>query len=616
MGFEPTMSFWPIHTFQACSFDHSDTPLGRLLVGQRYGGPGRWASPGAFTFVAMLHSFWAARRPAWAVGLFLTVLCLALPTRNSTVDAWGYAAEVRWHYELWRPHHLWHNAAGVGWLHLLALLGQHPDPLAALVGLNTLAYGGLLAALGALLRRLGGGAAPVAAWLLAVGSCWALLRFATENETYLLPLLASVLASAAWLRANVAENASAMDPAPPGTTAAKRPNPARGWWLAAGALAALGGLLHQVQSLWWAGLLVGAAWGPGGRWRPGAALWFGVPALLAWPLAYAAALPAWHLPFTVPALLQFALHDYFSGAAGGPRGRYGLLLVGISLVRTLGQVHGYLLPLLQRWPALALLPVLCAGLLAWAGRAWQRARRTGAGDAGSAVALAPTGRAGSGAGAGGWAGTGAAPAVPAAPVRRHLARVHGLIFFVQFGFAAFSDGNAEFMVMLPVLAAVVAETAGPERHWPGAALAAGGTALLAWNLAFGLLPLHLLRLQNLDPWHRLLARQPRARLLLTDPNLLLNQYFYRTGQPLSPPQILPSPAALRRRGPATARALLDSVVRAGHPLCTDLLAPAGPLDRARLVFGPPDTALLRGWHFHVTDSARTLAGWERVWDEL
>jgi hypothetical protein len=27
MGFEPTITFWAIHTFQACSFDHSDTSL-------------------------------------------------------------------------------------------------------------------------------------------------------------------------------------------------------------------------------------------------------------------------------------------------------------------------------------------------------------------------------------------------------------------------------------------------------------------------------------------------------------------------------------------------------------------------------------------------------------
>jgi hypothetical protein len=36
MGFEPTMSFWPIHTFQACSFDHSDTSLnGAAKIGEK-----------------------------------------------------------------------------------------------------------------------------------------------------------------------------------------------------------------------------------------------------------------------------------------------------------------------------------------------------------------------------------------------------------------------------------------------------------------------------------------------------------------------------------------------------------------------------------------------------
>ena len=27
-GFEPSKRFWRLHTFQACSFDHSDTSLG------------------------------------------------------------------------------------------------------------------------------------------------------------------------------------------------------------------------------------------------------------------------------------------------------------------------------------------------------------------------------------------------------------------------------------------------------------------------------------------------------------------------------------------------------------------------------------------------------------
>jgi len=156
---------------------------------------------------------WRGRRATAAVVGLLTALCLALPTHNSTVDAWAYAAQVRYGHELLLPHHLWHNGAGWAWLHLLHALGLRPDTLAALKGLNALAYGAVLAVLGHLLRRLGGPALPVAAGVLAVGSCWGLLRFATENETYILPLLAAVLASAAWVRAEAAAAAAATSAA-------------------------------------------------------------------------------------------------------------------------------------------------------------------------------------------------------------------------------------------------------------------------------------------------------------------------------------------------------------------------------------------------------------------
>ena len=30
LGFEPRVHFWRTHTFQACSFDHSDTSPGKI----------------------------------------------------------------------------------------------------------------------------------------------------------------------------------------------------------------------------------------------------------------------------------------------------------------------------------------------------------------------------------------------------------------------------------------------------------------------------------------------------------------------------------------------------------------------------------------------------------
>jgi len=270
---------------------------------------------------------------------------------------------------------------------------------------------------------------------------------------------------------------------------------------------------------------------------------------------------------------------------------HGVLLTGINLVRTLAQLHGYLLPLLRRWPALGLVPLAGVMLLIYALREVRKARARAA-----VAGFDPV----------------AGPGRAQAPPGRRVAAVHGLIFGLQLAFAALADGNAEFMVMLPVLAALVLATSGWARAVPGPALAALGGALLLWNVAFGLLPLRFLVMQNLAPLHRLLATQPRARLLLADANLLLNQHFYRTGHPARPPQVLPGAARLLRRGPASARAFLDSVRRAGHAVYTDLGNAAGPFDRAQLAYGAGDAELLRGLPVLPIDSGRTFSGWYRV----
>ncbi len=87
------------------------------------------------------------------------------------------------------------------------------------------------------------------AWLLLAGSCFGVLRFATENETYIQPLLLALLASVAWAQSLQTEKN------------------ARRWLLLAGLLAALACLVHQLMVWWWLGLLLGL--------RP----WRGRPAL-------------------------------------------------------------------------------------------------------------------------------------------------------------------------------------------------------------------------------------------------------------------------------------------------------------------------------------------------
>jgi hypothetical protein len=427
---------------------------------------------------------------SWVVVSLLTALCLALPTANPTGDAWYYAACARWGHELAQPHHLLYNGVGWLWLRLVGATGAAPAGLAAmrwLQAFNALAFGGCLVSLASLLRRAGVAAAAVPAWLLLVGSCYGMLRFATENETYIQPLLLALLASQAWARAIV------------------RPMARRGGWLlVAGALAALACLLHQLLIWWWLGLLLSLR--PWQSWAVlRSALLYLLPAGLV-PLAYGWVLLAQGQPLGPGSLLRFALHDYITGGAQVSLGLKSLLLTAINLVRTAGQVHGNLLPLLRHWPmALGAVALACGVLGVYAVLGWR--------------SVAPT----------------ASPQPPTASLVR---RTHRLIFFLHLVFAAQAAGNAEFMVMLPALAAL-AWAAGPLAAWPSHRVAALGTALLSWNVAFGLVPAHRLVYTDAGPALRMrVLAQPHAWFLLLDPNLLLNQLHYYTGQPVGPPRPL------------------------------------------------------------------------------
>ncbi|QKG53295.1 hypothetical protein [Hymenobacter sp. BRD67] len=292
--------------------------------------------------------------PSIAVAGLLTAVCLALPTRNPTGDAWYYAACSRWGQELLQPHHLLYNAIGWLWLQLVGASGAAPAGLPAITWLqtlNALTAGACLLVLARLLARAGAPGAAIPAWLLLVGSCFGMLRFATENETYILPLLLALLASLAWAQACHTLGARWR------------------WLVLAGLLAALACLVHQLMVWWWLGLLLGLRpW----RGRAGVRLGlvYGLPALLV-PVAYVLAAPA----SGVAGVVRFALHDYLTGSARVELGGRSLLLTGISVIRTVGQVHGNMGPLLAHWPVgLGLIGLISIVLIAYGVLGWYRVR--------------------------------------------------------------------------------------------------------------------------------------------------------------------------------------------------------------------------------------------------
>jgi hypothetical protein len=489
--------------------------------------------------------------PSVAVAGLLTALCLALPTRNATGDAWYYAACARWGQELWQPHHLLYNGIGHLWLRLVGAAGPAPAGRLALIWLqmlNALAAGASLLVLARLLWRAGTPSAAVPAWLLLVGSSFGMLRFATENEAYILPLLLALLASLAWAQALYA------------------PAERHRWLVLAGLLAAGACLVHQLM-IWWAlGLLLGL--GPWrGRPELRAVLSYALPLLLL-PVAYALAAPGG------PAgAVQFALHDYLTGGARVELGSKSLLLTAISLVRTAVQVHGSLLPLLARWPGLlGSVAVGSLGLGVYGLLGWRQVR--------------------------------ALPRPEGASPARTVQRTHALIAALHLVFAAQAAGNAEFMVMLPA-AGAVALAGGVLVGWPRRRVVATGTALLACNLAFGLVPAQYLDYTGTGARLRArVLRQPGAWFLLRDPNPLRNQLHYYTGRAVAAPRIV----GLTQQDSAAFRAWLAGRLAAGDSVYTDVLGGYQPFDRARLTLGDAAARLLAGVPAQRVDSLPTLFG--------
>ncbi|MFK7971667.1 MAG: hypothetical protein AB8F95_14975 [Bacteroidia bacterium] len=330
----------------------------------------------------------APKKLHYIIPVLCVLVYLLFPTANSSVDSWGYAADIKWSTDLFAPHHLLYNAWG--WLiHQLIRV----DTLSLMKALNALVAAGCVATLGSILAKRKVADEMVIGWMLFAGGSFGVMRFATENETYLVPLLISLLASRIVLMQGSRIGAIA---------------------LMAGFLAAGACLFHQLHVWWWLGLLLFCLFTKSRK----EAFLYALPAILV-PLVYAAVLyqKSEQVP-SVSAFMSFVLHDFSREGVQVDLGLKSLFLTPVSLFRTFFQVHGSVFLFLKKMPWLWLTAGLTAfclgkGLL----RRWPVTFRKGPGDA--------------------------------------YQKAHGAILIMHLGFAMLSHGNAEFMVMIPFLIPIV-----------------------------------------------------------------------------------------------------------------------------------------------------------------
>lgn len=359
---------------------------------------------------------------------YFTVVAILLlyafgANNNSSIDAWSYAADIQNGDHLLQPHHLLYDVMGYLWVQVMGSF----LPFAAIELLklmNALFATVALFVLSQILGELGVGARRIFYLLIFVGASWGVMRYATENEAYIVPIVFSLLGSLYFIRAICRNSARLL--------------------LISGFFAAIATLFHQVMFFWWVALLIGVAY----QGRLKNFLLFVMPALVV-PIVYSIAVYAEVGELGVSPFVSYVFSDYFSGAAGVVFGKKSLLLLVISTFRTFFQVHGYV-------------GILCVQSIWWCVLAGLVAMLVVAATVFFVWHLPRLGRV------------------------DVVFGVHLLAVLLQLLFAALSDGNAEFLVMLPFLCAILFT------YWHGYSVKGVAPLLLAmllWNVGFGVIPL-------------------------------------------------------------------------------------------------------------------------------
>lgn len=442
--------------------------------------------------------------------VFILGGCYALfPTNNSTVDGWGYACEIKYGHNLFRPHHLLYNA----WGYCCFFFGSQLEgfDIMHFLKFQNAIFGALsLGVVWRILLLLAVQPQRAVCWLFFVGSSYAVMRYSTENETYVIPVFFSLLSSLLFIKAWHSGR----------------------WVLMAlsGLAASIACLFHQVQ-VFWLVVLVGALLI--GR-KPKFILAFGLPMMII-PIVYIAVLVSYqHQELTIVNLLRFVSHDYTTGAAATDWNWTNFVLTPINFVRSFIQVHGLIALLLKQSAWFYLIIITSLAFVTYV--FWVRQ-----------------------------------PVI----IKHHISHpnlltIHVAIFVVQLAFAAFSHGNAEFMVMLPFLLPLVVE-----RWWQVApkAIISISSAMLVWNLGFAIVPSSCSSFYDDSRIVQFIKSHPNDLFIVTDKNLIANEYEYIWGDTITNRLITPP----------LDQWLKQHQIEAGTTIYTDVVDRPKPLSRGSLL---------------------------------
>jgi len=448
--------------------------------------------------------------------LFFAVLYILLPCGFSSTDAWYYAGCIRYNTELLHPFHLIYNLFGK----IVCLLpsGFGVDTLACLKAMNAVFTVISLYIVILILKLMQKKKSEILLITALCGASFSVMRYATENETYIIPLFLGLTSSYFFMKYLISGRRQMI--------------------LFSVFFASLSVLFHLSYLIWLLCILAGVITKKDYKTLPA-----GIIISMIIPVAYISAVYLTEGNLSSEAVKEFTGGRSFKGLFSVSVS--GFLLSAISLVRSFIQVHGYIFNMLkENW--VNIIPALLSiGFFIPAALRMKDLKKL--------------------------------------IVNRTFIFVHIMIVALMFIFAFVSDGNAEFMVMIPVLVFVISGATfnGGEKFY--VFLVVG---MLIWNTFYGLIPLNRQSYEiERHICNILIQDESEVAVIARDDQQIASMVFYYTGRN-DFQNIYQSPAVMKLSGrdPEMLREVIDSLLAAGRKVYTDCLS-IMPLSRAVLMQG-------------------------------
>lgn len=483
------------------------------------------------------------RFPPGIVLLIFLLIYLVFPAGSSTTDAWNYAAEIKYKGDLFYPYHLLYNLFGYIFSYLPARLGF--DILGTLKIMNAAFAVLCIWMVQKILFELKSDNTVIVLASCLAGSSYSVMRYATENETYIIPLLTGLVALFFLLRFLKTDN--------------------RKYVLSAGLFSSLSVLFHFSYIFWWIAILAGLTVR---KRRDGVSRYLLISLII--PVFYLSVIYFVSSEISTQTITGFILDDFLHNSHLGISGK-GLLLSTINFIRSFIQVHGYLFNMVKENLLLVIPGIVSAGFFIYAIFGLTETRTKNGFTLFFKIVMA--------------------------------------IIILQFIFAVLSFGNAEFMVMIPVLIYIlfVMGYSGTEKFMTR--LVAG---MLVWNLSYGLIPLTLSSHAASDFLCDKSLSQENPVIIAADDQSIISMIYYRTGSK-DVKNIYKSPAVLNIMGKDSGELenIIDSALVHGQNIYTDC-AGTDPVSRATILEGPTNREFFSNYETEVVFTRKSVTGLKEI----